>query len=82
MIGHYEMLFQKKSKFIYRTSASHNGCKAYFIRRMNWYQIVEEASYAKFVMDHFLKVMLADYVNKIYNPITDYQDKALSIYKE
>jgi len=46
------------------------------------YQIVEEASYAKFVMDHFLKVMLADYVNKIYNPITDYQDKALSIYKE
>jgi len=70
MVGHYEMLFCKKTSLIYRTSDI--PCQAFFIRRMGWLEILEETMYMKFMMDHFHKIVLADYVNKIYNPIKEY----------
>jgi len=73
-IGFYEMMFQKQSNFIYRVR---KDIDSYFIRRANFKRLLDSSEDLSVTKKNMQKLILFDYVEKIYRPIQEYQERQI-----
>ena len=77
IIGIYEILFIQKSMFSYKSSSGH--LDAFFMRRQNFRRLLNETHELGNLLENFVKYILLDYIQQIYLPVQQYQDKIIEI---
>mmetsp|Transcript_31133 Transcript_31133/g.47595 ORF Transcript_31133/g.47595 Transcript_31133/m.47595 type:complete len:85 (+) Transcript_31133:2123-2377(+) len=68
IIGIFETIFNKRSQFIYK-SFKNSASDSFFLRKSSWKTILKETTHLPVTIDNFKKIILGDYIDKIYLPI-------------
>ena len=72
-VGLFEISFNRNSDYIYKGISS-RGCECYFIRRQNWFNVIQDLSPT--FKAQIKRKAFQDYNANIFSAIESYQDTA------